>query len=284
MQPVLCAAVPGNGDRLQAILHLEPHGDRPDSWVAATPGVGRLFGGQVASQTLRAATLTVEPDRAVHSFHAYFIRPGRPGVPLELAVERTRDGRSFTTRHVTASQDGEPIFTLTSSFCVAEHGDDWQPPGPFDVPDPGSIDPGTSFFAQFWNDSPFDVRPVHPWLGEGTVPVLHPLWVRTRDPLPDEPQLHATVLAFFSDMGVVGSARAPESSLPMRFMGASLDHAMWFHREARADDWVLFSVEPTTNAGGRGLARGTMHTRDGRLVASIMQESLLRDTGRVPLP
>jgi acyl-CoA thioesterase-2 len=276
--------VPPFTDRLQALLDLDPHPDRADTWIAATPGMGRLFGGQVASQTLRAATLTVAPDRAVHSFHAYFIRPGRPDVPLELAVERTRDGRSFTTRHVTASQEGEPIFTLTSSFSVTEQGDDWQPPAPTDLPDPDSIDAGRSFFAQFWNDSPFDVRPVHPWHDAESVPRLHPLWVRTKAPLPDDPPLHATVLAFFSDMGVVGSTRAPESTLPTRFMGASLDHAMWFHREARADEWVLFSVEPTTNAGGRGLARGTMHTRDGKLVASIMQEALLRDTGRVPLP
>jgi acyl-CoA thioesterase-2 len=116
------------------------------------------------------------------------------------------------------------------------------------------------------------------------MPVIHPFWVRAREPLPDEPGLHAAVLTFISDMGVVGSARAPGSSLPHRFMGASLDHAVWFHRPARADEWLLFSVEPASNAGARGLARGTIHTRDGVLVASVAQEALLRDAGQAPLP
>ena len=272
-----------HGLQVLDILTLAPDGE--DRWLAATPsaGSGRLFGGQVASQSLRAATLTVEPDRHVHSMHAYFIRPGRDGEPLQLEVDRTRDGRSFTTRRVTAIQSGGPVFVLAASFAVEEDGDDWHLPAPTNMPDPELIDPSNSFFAQFWNTSPFDVRPVHPWKPDEP-PVLHPLWMRTRAPLPDEPALHASVLAFFSDMGVVGSARAPSSTLPNRFMGASLDHAVWFHRAARADDWILFSVEPVSNAGARGLALGTMHTRDGVLVASIAQEALLRDTGRVPLP
>jgi acyl-CoA thioesterase-2 len=273
-------------DRLAELLALQPRGDdSDDSYEAATPGEGhnRLFGGQVASQTLRAATLTVDPDRRVHSLHAYFIRPGRPGEPLRLDVERTRDGGSFTTRRVTASQSGGPIFVLAASFHVAEEGDDWQLPAPAEVPGPDEVDTGQSLFAQFWTMSPFEVRPVHPWQPE-TPPRIHPLWIRTKDPLPDDPALHASVLAFFSDMGVVGSARAPGTARPTRLEGASLDHAVWFHRAARADEWILFSVEPVSNAGARGLARGTMHTADGTLVASIMQEALLRGTGRVPLP
>lgn len=110
------------------------------------------------------------------------------------------------------------------------------------------------------------------------------MWVKVKGELPDDPGLHASAIAFISDMGVVGSARAPGSTLPPRFMGASLDHTIWFHRPARADRWLLFSVEPSTNFGGRGLARCTMHTRDGVLVATVMQEALLRDTGQVPLP
>jgi acyl-CoA thioesterase-2 len=274
-------AAPPN--RMLDLLTLEPDGD--DRYFATTPsdGPGRLFGGQVASQTLRAATLTVDASRAVHSLHAYFIRPGRPGEPLQLTVDRTRDGRSFTTRRVTASQSGGPIFTLAASFHVAEQGDDWQLPAPSGLPDPESIDPATSFFNQFASMSPLEVRTIHPWRPD-EMPVIHPFWVRARAPLPDDPGLHAAVLTFISDMGVVGSTRAPGSSLPHRFMGASLDHAVWFHRPARADEWLLFSVDPVSNAGARGLARGAIHTLGGVLVASVAQEALLRDAGQAPVP
>jgi acyl-CoA thioesterase-2 len=269
--------------RILALLDLEARGD--DEFVATTPSDGpeRLFGGQVASQTLRAATLTVERERRVHSLHAYFIRPGRPGTPLDLRVDRTRDGRSFTTRRVTASQDGEAIFTLEASFHGEEAGDDWQLPAPADVAaadDPGNLESPIAAFASM---SPFDVRLVRP-PGPDGFPFLHPMWVRTRRPLPDDPALHACVITFMSDMGVVRSARAPDSTLPPEFIGASLDHAVWFHRPARADEWLLFSVEPVTNAGARGLARGTFHTADGVLVASVAQEALLRGTGRTPMP
>ncbi|HUF34220.1 MAG TPA: acyl-CoA thioesterase II [Acidimicrobiales bacterium] len=267
--------------RILRLLDLEEDGD---AFVAPTPSDGpeRLFGGQVASQSLRAATLTVGEDRLPHSLHAYFMRPGRPGTPLRLEVDRLRDGRSFTTRGVTASQDGEPIFSLTASFHIAEAGDDWQLPAP-GAPDPESFEAPDSPFTRFASMSPFELRPVSK-PAPGGFPIIHPFWVRTKGPLPDDPALHACVLAFISDMGVVGSARAPGSSLPARFMGASLDHALWFHRPARADDWLLFSVDPMSNAGSRGLARGTMHTRDGVLVASLAQEALLRDAGTAPLP
>jgi acyl-CoA thioesterase-2 len=270
-------------DRLLRLLDLRELGD--DVYEARTPndGMGRLFGGQVASQTLRAATLTVDAARLPHSFHAYFIRPGRPGTPLELAVERTRDGRSFTTRRVIAAQNGEPIFELSASFHAPEAGDDWHLPGPQGIVDPDAAGGPESPMAQFITMSPFELRPVvAPKPGE--FPIIHPFWVRARDRLPDDPALHACALAFISDMGVVGSARAPESTLPKMFMGASLDHAVWFHRPARADEWVLFSVDPVTNFGSRGLARGTMHTAEGVLVASLAQEALLRSTGRSPIP
>lgn len=267
-------------DRILRLLELEPVGE--DRFSAFTSGDGppRLFGGQVASQSLRAATLTVGSDRAPHSFHAYFMRPGRPGVPLILDVERTRDGRSFTTRRVTATQDGEPIFMLLGSFHVPETGDDWQLPARTDVAGPDEAT-GQSPFSVFSTMSPFDIRPL---TTEVQLPVLHPFWLKTRGPLPDDPLLHACVLAFMSDMGVVGSARAPGSSLPHRFMGASLDHAVWFHRPVRADQWLLFDVSPISNHGARGLARGSFHSADGTLVASIAQEALLRATGQVPLP
>lgn len=269
-------------ERLLKLLALDEV--EPDTFRADTPadGPSRLFGGQVASQALRAAAATVDPARAPHSLHAYFIRPGRPGPALRLQVERTRDGRSFTTRQVTASQDGEPIFVLAASFHAPEEGDDWQLPAPTDVPGPDDAG-GKSPFSAFASMSPFELRPVRS-TPPGEWPVFHPFWVKTAETLPDDPVLHLSVIAFMSDMGVVGSARAPVATRPKMFMGASLDHAVWFHRPARADEWLLFSVDPVTNHGARGLARGTFHTADGVLVASIAQEALLRDAGRTPLP
>jgi len=268
--------------RWLGLLELTPDGD--GAWLAPTPsdGPARLFGGQVASQSLRAATLTVDGDRPAHSLHAYFLRPGRPGVPLRLEVEGTRDGRSFSTRRVTATQEGEPIFVLDCSFHVTEEGDDWAPDAPA-VPGPDAVAHHRSPMSSFDSMSPFDLRPVSPPRDDG-FPVLHPFWIRTRLPLPDDPALHTCVLAFISDMGVVMGARAPGSSLPARFMGASLDHAVWFHRPGRADEWLLFSVGPASNYGARGLALATFRTEAGRLVASVAQEALLRDSGRVPLP
>src|SRR5581483_3799672 len=274
---------PGDRDRMQWLLDLEDLGG--DAFVASTPsdGPGRIFGGQVASQSLRAATLTVDAGRPPHSFHAYFIRPGRPGTPMRLDVQRSGDGKSFTTRHVTASQEGEPIFELIASFHAAEDGDDWHPPAPAGVPDPDELTAPDSPFTRFLTMSPLEVRPVRT-VAPNEFPMIHPFCVRARNPLPDDQALHRCVLAFMSDMGVVGSARSPESTLPRMFMGASLDHAVWFHRPFRADEWLLFDVKPTTNFGARGLTLGTFHTRDGVLVASMAQEALLRSTGRVPLP
>src|SRR5688572_14276390 len=142
---------------IRDLLDLEPMGD--DRFTAATPdeGPGRLFGGQVASQALRAATLTVAPERLPHSLHAYFVRPGRPGVPLVLQVDRTRDGRSFTTRRVEASQEGEPIFTMVASFHIEEDGDDWQLPAPTGVPDPAALG-GDATMSRWTSVSPFDMR------------------------------------------------------------------------------------------------------------------------------
>ena len=269
-------------ERFLALLDLEPIAE--DTFRAPVPDFGpeRLFGGQVAAQALRAATLTVEAERPPHSLHAYFIRPGRLGEPLQMRVDRTRDGRSFTTRLVEVRQRDETIFVLASSFAAPEPGDDWQPDPPVGVPGPDEVG-GESPITRFIAKSPFELRPVVP-LRPGEFPVIHPFWVRAVVPFGDDPALHACALAYISDMGVVGSARAPVSSLPKEFLGASLDHAVWFHRPVMVNQWLLFSVEPASNSASRGLARGTFHTTDGVLVASMAQESLLRATGRVPLP
>jgi acyl-CoA thioesterase-2 len=266
------------------LLELERVGD--DAFMAMTPsevaeGPGRLFGGQVAGQTRRAATLTVDPSRPPHSFHAYFIRSGKVNVPLRLDVVRTRDGRSFTTREVTASQDGKPIFILSASFHSAEEGDDWQLPPPVDVAEPESLSsPDFPWPMLAW--TPFEIRPAEPG-SRDAFPVHHPLWVRTRQRLPDDPGLHASAIAVISDIGVAPSAVPPDTVGSGRmFSGASLDHAVWFHRPARADDWILFWTKPVSNYGARGLAQGAMHDRDGVRVASITQEALLRNSGVDP--
>lgn len=245
----------------------------PDHFRAPSPsgGWGRLYGGQVASQSHRAATLTVEADRLTHSLHAYFIRPGRPGVPVELAVERTRDGRSFSTRSVIASQEGEPILTMIASFHRPEAGEEWQVPISLDaLPGPDETEAGAEFSPSS-DEVGFDMRPL---AASGFRP--HPCWVRLKEKIGRDQSLHACALTYISDRAVVGSARAPGASFHMS--GASLDHAVWFHRPVRVDDWLLFSVDPVVNSGARGLARGSFHDREGVLVASISQEALLRPT------
>ena len=301
------------------LLHLEE--ERPDLYLAPTPAEGppRLFGGQVASQALRAATLTVPEDRRVHSMHSYFMRPGRPDTQLRLEVERIRDGRSFATRRVTAVQGDEAIFALDASFHVVEEGYDWQIEPPPLEPGPDDLAMGDgplgmpldSPSAPPWlrqamkdrdadDDSTegskapvgrrrmrrggpfgglFDMRPLR--ISEDFRP--HPAWVRLGEPIGDDPALHACALTFVSDMAVVRAARAPGSD-HSGWGGASLDHAVWFHRPFRVDEWLLFSAEPITNYGARGLARGSFHTTDGGLVASFVQECLLRSTGMPPPP
>lgn len=270
-QPDIPSRRRGGGSRapLLALLDLESHGD--DDFTAISPGEGpgRLYGGQVASQALRAATLTVDEARLPHSTHAYFIRPGRPGVPVEIHVERTRDGGSFSTRTVWARQNDETIFSLIASFHAGEPGDDWQPAGLPDVPGPDDVDePDAMGFGRF--SAGFDMR----LIGTGEGFRIHPCWVRLREEIDDDPLLHACALAFISDRAVVGSARAPGAT--GRVNAASLDHSIWFHQPVRVDQWLLFSVDPARNYGGRGLALGTFHTTDGTLVASIAQEALLR--------
>lgn len=240
------------------------------------------------------------------------MRPGRPGVPLQLVVERIRDGRSFATRRVTAVQEDEAIFVLDASFHVVEEGFDWQEPAPLGVPGPDEVPPRDLFGSRPpWarsaaataeadassgdgsNDADepepprfrgpraamlFELRPVK--LGEDFA--IHPAWVRLREPIGDDPSMHASALTYISDMAVIRSAMAPGA--PTSWGGASLDHAVWFHRPLRVDDWLLFSVDPVTNFGARGLARGSFHTVDGTLVASFVQECLLRSTGMPPPP
>ena len=271
--------LPRTVERLLWLLDLERID--PNLFLARSPSRrhnGRLFGGQVAAQCLRAATFTVEPDHYAHSLHGYFLRPGLPGRRLVLQVDRIRDGRSFTTRRVVASQDGEAIFSLSASFHRREDGGEYQLPLPDGIPGPDDDFAWRDTpLRSFASDSPFETREIGPAPPDerGVLPSTRRLWLRTRGPLPDDPGVHACVLAYITDMGAVHAARLAVESQGIG-MAASLDHAIWFHRAVRPDEWVLFDLRPISNTGGRGLVLGTIHDRAGRLGAVMTQEALVR--------
>ncbi|WP_329568870.1 acyl-CoA thioesterase [Kitasatospora sp. NBC_01266] len=250
----------------------------------------RTFGGQVAGQALVAAGRTVSADRAVHSLHAYFLRPGVPGVPIVYQVDRIRDGRSFTTRRVLGIQQGRSIFALTADFHVAEPGgiehQESMPvvPAPEELPSAldevgarlGELPPFIS------RRQPFDIRYVERlrWTQEELAGVQprSGVWLRTNGTLPDDPLIHVCALTYASDMTLLDSVRAPVEPLwgQRNFDMASLDHAMWFHRPFRADEWLLYQQESPIAHGARGLARGQIFDRNGQLVVSVVQEGLFR--------
>lgn len=237
----------------------------------------RVFGGQVAAQALRAALHTVPSDRPAHSLHAYFILPGSHERPIDYRVDRVRDGRSFHTRRVAACQGDEVIFEMLASFHRREEGPDYQLPiAPVSPPEDASAEP--RFGGRLRRLLPFEIRELPPTPpGEGGWPSTRRAWMRASGALSDDPGLHACILAFVSDMGMVFAARAPlEEAGWERIMGASLDHSMWFHRPVRVDDWFLYDQRAVSNAGARGLAQGTMHDRDGTLGVTVAQEALLR--------
>jgi acyl-CoA thioesterase II len=274
-------AKPDTVDRFLDMLDLEDIG--PDQYRAANPASGfgvRVFGGQVAAQSLRAAASTVAVEHAPHSLHAYFLRPGAPGVPIDFAVERTRDGRSFTTRRVLASQGDEVIFEASISFHTLEPGADYQVPRSTDVPEPSDSIDVVGEVPEFIRDRmPFDMIDLGATAPDerGWYQSTRRSWVRVKRRLPDDPIIHRCALAFVSDMGAVFGALAPMTMASRnQLMAASLDHAMWFHRPMRADEWILYDLQAVSNAGARGLARGTMHTAAGVLGASVAQEALLR--------
>ena len=250
----------------------------------------RVFGGQVAGQALVAATRTVEPDRHVHSLHAYFLRPGDPSIPILYDVDRIRDGRSFTTRRVVAIQHGKAIFNLQSSFQVPEEGLEYEAPMP-DVPDPESLPDFPTRMAPFadqmgaWfhRPRPIDIRHVDdtPPDHAGPRSPYQQVWLRADGQLPDDPVLHACVVTYASDMTPLDTAVRPHGRVwgDDGLMMASLDHAMWFHRPFRADEWLLYDQESPAAAGGRGFALARVFTADGRLVVSVAQEGLVRVVG-----
>ncbi len=249
----------------------------------------RVFGGQVIGQALVAACRTVD-GRPPHSLHCYFLIGGDPKVPIIYEVDRIRDGKSFTTRRVVAIQHGQAIFTLMVSFHVDEPGLEHQAPMP-QVPPPeelpseaeikGKVLPNMPDAVQryYKSERPIELRPVEykRYLGEKTENGFH-VWIRATAKLPDDPAIHQCVLAYASDMSLLDTALAPHgrSLFEKEFMGASLDHALWFHRPFRADDWLLYAQETPNMIGSRGFARGLIYRRDGALVASVAQEGLVR--------
>jgi acyl-CoA thioesterase-2 len=268
----------GPVERLLSVLELERlDRDLFRAWNPPQPGGRRhaLFGGQVAAHALRAATLTIDVDHHPHSLHGYFLRPGKDDAPTILRVDRIRDGRSFTTRTVVALQDGEAIFSLTASFHKDEPGGEFHTPIDATIPTPDVLVAQGVETPDWWGtDSPFERLEVPAGYMGGRA--RRAMWIRTRGRLPDDRGLHACVLTYISDMGVVGAIRAALGRLDERGMGASLDHSMWFHRQVRADDWLLFDVESRSNAGSRGLGAGSLHTVDGTHAVSIAQEALVR--------
>jgi acyl-CoA thioesterase-2 len=250
----------------------------------------RVFGGQVAGQALVAACRTVERGLA-HSLHAYFLRPGDPRIPIVYQVDRIRDGRSFTTRRVVAIQHGEAIFHLSASFQPAEPGLEHQDPMP-PAPDPESLPTWDERIAPILGSVPPEMRV---WLTrprpidlryDGEIAIWkadpHPphqqVWMRADGRLPDDPALHQVVVAYASDMTLIDTALLPHGVAwaDEQYMVASLDHAMWFHRPFRADQWLLYDLQSPSAAAARGFSLGRIFTRDGRLAVSVAQEGLIR--------
>jgi len=257
-----------------------------------SPQVGwqRVFGGQVIGQALVAATRTVE-GRAPHSMHAYFLLAGDPKVPIVYDVDRIRDGKSFTTRRVVAIQHGQAIFSMSVSFHNDEEGFDHQAKMP-DVPKHDSLpsereirekvmplmpDPVRRYYER---ERPIELRPVEfsRYLGQPSPDGKFHVWIRTTGRLPDDPAIHRCVLAYASDMTLLDTALVPHGRTVFEksIMGASLDHALWFHRPFRADEWLLYAQDSPNLHGARGFARGLIFAADGTLIASVAQEGLLR--------
>jgi acyl-CoA thioesterase II len=256
-------------------------------------GVGRVFGGEIIAQALMAATATVESDRTVHSLHAYFIRGGSEDHPTEYRIARDFDGRSFSTRRVTAIQQGEIILNFAASFQRHEDGLEHQDPMR-DVPAPETLRSEVELRADYLHlipeamrdrfDRPrgIEFRPVTPrnLMTAGAQPAFQQSWFKLVAPIADDPLLHRGMLAYISDMQLLGTSILPHGLSWVRgeISSASLDHSVWFHDDFRVDDWLLFTATSPISKGGRGLNLGQIHSRDGRLVASLAQEGLVRRT------
>jgi acyl-CoA thioesterase II len=254
-------------------------------------GWQRVFGGLVISQALVSATRTVPDDRTVHSLHAYFLLPGDPKIPIIYEVDRIRDGKSFTTRRVVATQHGHAIFALSASYHVGENGFEHQAQMP-DVPHPDALpseaeikttmfkllpDPVRQYYEK---ERPIELRPVEfgRYASREPMEAKFNVWIRATSTLPDDPAIHSSVLAYASDMTLLDTALVAHGRTIFEpdIMPASLDHAMWFHRPFKADEWLLYSQESPNASNACGFTRGLIFKQDGTLVASVAQEGLIR--------
>lgn len=247
----------------------------------------RTFGGQVAGQALVSAVRTVEPHYQVHSLHGYFLRPGNPAIPTVYLVDRIRDGASFVTRRVTGIQDGKAIFTMSASFHGGDTGIEHQDPMP-DVPDPDelpdpmlTLTPERQWLLREWNQWDIRILPDDLVVQRDGAGSQQQVWLRYRERLPDNPIVHVCALAYMSDMTLLGSAKVNHRDEPTQ--DASLDHALWFLRPFRADEWLLYDQNSPSAGFGRALTHGRIFDKSGRLVAAVVQEGLAR-TPHEPAP
>ncbi len=283
-------------DSLLGVLDLEQIDTGLYRGPRAEVGLQRVFGGQVAGQALVAAGRTVAPERRVHSLHGYFVRPGDSSKPILYQVENIRDGRSFSVRRTVALQGGRTIFFMSASFHTGEAGLDHADPAPADLPAPEAVptiaerlnaDPDRlSMWARI--PRPIDVRYLggsgYLRSGERSAEARQRVWMKADGKLPDDPLIHVCVLTYASDLTLLDTVLSRHGAVwgPGGYLGTSLDHALWFHRPFRADEWILYDAESPTASDGRGLAQGRFFDRDGRHIASATQEGLLRRTPEVP--
>lgn len=276
---------------LTQLLTVEPLGNDRYRGTRRHGGVGRIFGGEVIAQALMAATAAVAPDRVIHSLHAYFLRGGSEDHDIIYLVEHDFDGGSFSNRRVIAFQQDRPILNLAASFKKPEDGVSHQDIIP-DVPPPEELkDEATlrktvidqipeRFHDMMLRPRPIEFRPVEArhWMNSERRPPLTHSWFRTVAPLGDDPALHRAVLAYVSDMTLLGTCALPHglSWMTGELQSASLDHAIWFHDDFRCDEWMLYATDSPWAGHGRGFNRGRIYARDGRLVASVAQEGLIR--------
>ena len=290
---------PGAIDDLLAILDLEPLEDNLFRGRSPQHSWQRVFGGQVLGQALVAAVRTVAPERTAHSLHAYFLLGGDPAIPIVYSVERLRDGGSFSTRRVTAIQHGRPMFVMSVSFHKAEAGLDHQTkmpavPAPEDLPSEHDLKAKLiahlpENMRSYWErERPIELRPVDVsryFARERRTPEQC-VWMRATGALPDDFPLHQCVLAYASDFSLLDTALIAHGKLMFDkdIQLASLDHALWFHRRFRADDWLLYAQDSPSSHGSRAFCRGSIFTREGELVASVVQEGLMRQRASAFVP
>ncbi|MDN3652481.1 acyl-CoA thioesterase II [Thalassotalea ponticola] len=278
-------------NQLLGLLTLEPLDDNLFIGQSQDLGFPALFGGQVIGQALSAAKQTVEPHRSLHSFHCYFLLPGDAKKAVTYLVDITRDGKSFSTRRVQAMQGGKVIFNLMASFQLGEQGFEHQDPMP-DVPGPDNLASmhdlhlkykpyiPEAMHATIFAERPIEFRPVkeYDWLNPQKSEPRNQVWMRVKGVMPDDLRIHKYLLAYASDYNFLPTAMHPhgQSVWAANFQLATIDHAMWFHRDFRFDDWLLYDMDSPSASGGRGLVRGKIFNEQGQLVASTVQEGVIR--------